>query len=176
MSGLADLTVCNFIVMAGNEQQAQTIIRPVVEDGAALLPESKPLGQVVKRWPQSSLSVGRARACLYETLRGWGLLGLSGAAALVLSELVTNAITHGQVDGRYIETWFVWDRNGVRIEVHDAGDQWPVVRKAAKDDERGRGLALVDALVGPEGWGVSERDGVGKRVWARLALGHCGGE
>lgn len=134
------------------------------------------MGQVVKRWPQSSRSVGRARACLYDTLRDWGLLSLSGAAALVLSELVTNAIAHGKVDGRYIETWFVWDRDGVRIEVHDAGDQWPEVRNAAEDDERGRGLALVDALVGTGGWGVSKREGVGKRVWARLTLGHCGGE
>ncbi|CAG7650985.1 hypothetical protein SBRY_50496 [Actinacidiphila bryophytorum] len=35
------------------------------------------------------------------------------------------------------------------------------------DEEAGRGLALVDALTGGR-WGVSDRDGVGKLLWAVL--------
>ncbi|WP_333769425.1 hypothetical protein [Streptomyces sp. IBSBF 2435] len=44
----------------------------------------------------------------------------------------------------------------MRIEVHDAN---------GNTDGAFRGLLLADALTGSR-WGVSERDGVGKRGWA----------
>ncbi|MFJ2632594.1 hypothetical protein ACIO6U_11655 [Streptomyces sp. NPDC087422] len=53
----------------------------------------------------------------------------------------------------------------VRIEVHDAGSGKPERVRASASAESGRGLDLVDALTGGE-WGVSDRDGVGKMVWA----------
>lgn len=57
---------------------------------------------------------------------------------------------------------------GVRIEVHDSVDRdegEPTVRTASSDAERGRGPALVDTLTAHQ-WGVTDRDGPGKVVWA----------
>jgi hypothetical protein len=42
------------------------------------------------------------------------------------------------------------------------------MKQAEDNEESGRGLALVDALTGAR-WGVSERDGIGKLVWAVVA-------
>jgi hypothetical protein len=53
---------------------------------------------------------------------------------------------------------------GVRIEVHGVNGNGPELRNAPADQEYGRGLLLVDALTVWR-WGVSEREGVGKRVW-----------
>jgi hypothetical protein len=54
---------------------------------------------------------------------------------------------------------------GVRIEVHDTSPAAPKQGEASAGDESGRGLALVDALTGGQ-WGVSDREGPGKAVWA----------
>ncbi|KIF68026.1 hypothetical protein HY68_04150 [Streptomyces sp. AcH 505] len=123
---------------------------------------------VVKRWPSSAQSVGRARHLLLRHLQAWRLTDLADSAPLVLSELVTNAVQHGRVPGRLIETRFERLVGGVRIEVHDAGDTKPQLRTPTADDDSGRGLALVDALTNGC-WGVSGRAGVGKLVWAVCA-------
>ncbi|MEU3461440.1 ATP-binding protein [Streptomyces sp. NPDC006733] len=123
---------------------------------------------VTTSWPSSPCSVDHARRMLEEALTGWGLAELSESAALVISELMTNAVMHGGVPGRRIETRVIRLAGGVRIEVHDANAKRPELRRASDDDERGRGLALVHALT--DGcWGVNTRVGVGKRVWAQVA-------
>jgi anti-sigma regulatory factor (Ser/Thr protein kinase) len=105
-------------------------------------------------------------------MEAWGLADLCDTAELVLSELVTNAVRHARRQrGRRIGTRYERVRGGVRIEVHDASDRWPELRKVDEDDESGRGLALVDALTGAR-WGVSEREGVGKLVWAVVTAEH----
>ncbi|MFD3519205.1 ATP-binding protein [Streptomyces sp. NPDC058653] len=102
-------------------------------------------------------------------MAGWGLSTLEDSAVLVLSELVTNAVLHARVPaGREIETRFLPTGfpvpDGLRIEVHDASALRPYRRKDDPDACDGRGLPIVDALA--DAWGVSERDGVGKLVWA----------
>lgn len=65
-------------------------------------------------------------------------------AVLLTSEFVTNGIMHGAggVTVVVLET-----RDGLRIEVTDAGSATlPRVRASADDDENGRGLLLVDCL------------------------------
>ncbi|MBD0739591.1 hypothetical protein BGM09_09055 [Streptomyces sp. CBMA29] len=96
---------------------------------------------------------------------------LGDAAALVLSELLTNAMQHGRVPGRKIGTRFLrLADGGLRIEVHDARSEAPSPREATAWDEHGRGLALVEALT--EGcWGTATREGPGKLVWAELSWG-----
>jgi hypothetical protein len=64
-----------------------------------------------------------------------------------------------------VETRYERTEKGVRIEVHDASHRIPLTRRAAEEDESGRGLALVGVLT-DQRWGVSSRDGVGKLVWA----------
>jgi anti-sigma regulatory factor (Ser/Thr protein kinase) len=90
-------------------------------------------------------------------------------AELLLSELVTNAVQHAQVPpGREIEVRYELSDHRLRIEVADASGSQPVQRTADDDDERGRGLLLVDSLAAK--WGVSLRDAVGKVVWFELLL------
>ncbi|QNA74956.1 ATP-binding protein [Streptomyces sp. So13.3] len=132
-----------------------------VRDGASV---------VTTRWPSSPRSVGQARHLLEETLNDWGLAGLVEPAVLVISELMTNAVVHGRVPGRRVETRVIRLAGGVRIEVHDANGKRPEMRQPSEDDEWGRGLALVQELT--RGcWGVNTRQGVGKLVWAQLAAG-----
>lgn len=126
-------------------------------------------GVVVRTWPHGPRSVARARHLLVSTLASWDLPHLADSAALVVSELVTNSVRHAKVPrGRLIRTRFERLGTGIRIEVHDAPGIRPELRSAAPDAESGRGLALVDVITSGQ-WGVSERGGVGKLVWAVCA-------
>ncbi len=100
-------------------------------------------------------------------LETWGLTSIEDEALLVLSELLTNAVVHGRVSpGREIETRFRLEAGALRIRVDDACKRWPSV--GPQSDEGGRGLPLVAAL--STSWGVSNRVGVGKSVWAVPAV------
>jgi two-component sensor histidine kinase len=84
-------------------------------------------------------------------------------------ELVTNAVEHAHPPyGHLIATRLERLDCGVRIEVHDANDNKPERLDVSADDESGRGLALVDVLTSGR-WGVSDREGSGKMVWAVCA-------
>lgn len=126
----------------------------------------------VTRWTRSPRVVSRARSELRRELDGWGLGALADTAELVLSELLSNAVQYAP-SGREIETRYEpTPDGGVRIEVHDAGDRRPRMPEGFEgqwDKESGRGLALVNALTGAR-CGVSDREGVGKRVWAVVGL------
>jgi two-component sensor histidine kinase len=99
-------------------------------------------------------------------LDAWKLPQLTDSAELILSELVTNALVHAHPRyGCLIATRLERLENGVRIEVHDTSGSRPERREVSADSESGRGLALVDALTGGQ-WGVSDREGPGKTVWA----------
>lgn len=123
---------------------------------------------VVARWSRHRSCVGMARRELGTALAGWGLSELEDSAALVLTELLSNAVRHARVAGRQIETRFVARPDGLRIEVHDASPDPPEPRTPEPESCGGRGLILVDALA--DTWGVSERNGPGKIVWADLSL------
>ncbi|MFW6722202.1 ATP-binding protein [Streptomyces sp. MAR4 CNY-716] len=125
--------------------------------------ETTPEQAVVWRWRRHRRCVALARSQLRRTLAQWKLPDLTDKAVSVLSELLANAVVHARVPpGREIETRFIPMGTGVRIEVHDASDERPVLR--APDESGGFGLQLVDRL--STRWGVEERDGVGKCVWA----------
>ncbi|MFC4034478.1 ATP-binding protein [Streptomyces polygonati] len=131
---------------------------------------------LVRRWRPAPRHVAEARAELRRELDGWGQGAVSDLAELVLSELFTNALRHARTPGdRLIETRYERTPGGVRIEVHDADETRPFLRKlsADVDAESGRGLGLVDALTGGR-WGVSRRDGVGKLLWA--VVSDCAGD
>lgn len=132
---------------------------------SAAFAENRP-AVVEKLWPPAPLSVGRARRFLAVHLVQWGLSQLSDCAELIVSELVTNAVTHAHPPyGNLISTRFERLETGLRIEVHDSNETKPERRSASVDEECGRGLGLVDALTGGD-WGVSDRNGPGKMVWA----------
>ncbi|MEU9608557.1 ATP-binding protein [Streptomyces sp. NPDC048057] len=125
----------------------------------------------MSRWSRHPRSVGRARVEFRKELAGWGLAGIEEAALIVLSELLTNAVRHASTSpGRQIETRcsVAVEGGAVRIEVHDTGDGWPHVVKPGPEAVGGRGLWLVEALA--DGWGVANRMGPGKCVWAELSV------
>ena len=90
---------------------------------------------------------------------------LRADAELVVSELVTNAVLHGEppITVRVRRTG---DR--VRLEVEDAGRNLPVIARQRSDAMTGRGLPLVAAVA--SGWGVESAD-TGKAIWAELNVG-----
>jgi hypothetical protein len=132
-------------------------------------PEAANSAEALRIWPPTALTVHRARHALADALGEWKMDELGDAAALVLSELLTNAVQHGRVAGRDVGTRFRrLPDGGLRIEVHDARSETPAPRAAAAWDEHGRGLALVEALTAGR-WGTATREGPGKLVWADLA-------
>ncbi|MFE5163933.1 ATP-binding protein [Streptomyces sp. NPDC056697] len=123
--------------------------------------------EVVGHWAHHPRSVSQARAELRRALAGWGLVTVEGTAQIVLSELLTNAIRHTRVSpGQEIETRYLREGDGVRIEVHDASDERPELRDPSADVAHGRGLVLVEELA--DRWGVTPCPVVGKSVWAVL--------
>ncbi|MDN3269704.1 ATP-binding protein [Streptomyces sp. MA15] len=88
---------------------------------------------------------------------------------LVVAELAANAVLHGRVPGRDFALFLSHDENRgvVRIEVTDTHSAQPTQPHPDTDDNSGRGLLLVDALAAD--WGVRDRLGPGKTVWAECA-------
>ena len=106
--------------------------------------------------------VRRARNQARQALSRWGLGQHADIAELIVSELATNAIRHG--DGT-VHVCVSFARGDLRVDVHDeAAGRQPVRRQAAAEDESGRGLALLDGLIGLHGGrrGVAY-DGAGHR-------------
>lgn len=85
---------------------------------------------------------------------------------LVVAELASNAALHGRVRGRDFALSLSCDddRCIVRIEVSDTHPALPARLVPGPDEDGGRGLLLVDALA--VDWGVRDRLGPGKTVWA----------
>jgi hypothetical protein len=108
-------------------------------------------------------SVPAARHFVVSVLHAWGLGALDVDAAIVASELATNAVRHA--DSPFRATL---DRqsDGVRIGVEDAGRD-PLARRSTDAlDLGGRGVDIVEAL--SQRWGSTELPS-GKLVWAELA-------
>lgn len=112
--------------------------------------------------PRDPRSAAAARRFVREQCRDSGE-ELVACAELVVTELVTNAVTHATsaCDVRLFRA-----PRRLRIEVLDHGSGSPDVRTAGDADEGGRGLLLVSALSGA--WGVEPTSASGKRVWAEL--------
>ncbi|MEU9112052.1 ATP-binding protein [Streptomyces sp. NPDC048483] len=119
--------------------------------------------------PSDVRSVGWARRELRRHLHIWRIDGeLAGAAELLLSELVTNAVQAQPPGNPTVVVRFALPDGRLRLEVRDASDEQPVMSEGTKEDEEcGRGLMLVGALA--SGWGV-DRHVTGKTVWAELAI------
>ncbi|MCQ4080156.1 SpoIIE family protein phosphatase [Streptomyces sp. RB6PN25] len=113
--------------------------------------------------PPEGQSVAKARDLARGRLEEWGLEELVDTSELLVSELVTNALRHGEGD---IRLRLLLDRTLV-CEVWDSGLVQPRRRRARDTDEGGRGLQLVSLL--SESWG-SRRTPHGKTVWFELAL------
>lgn len=95
----------------------------------------------------------------------WDLAAIAEDVALVVSELLTNAIAVGP---GVVTLRLLLDSASLTIEVTDQSPGLPRRRQAGPDDVSGRGLLIVEALT--EAWGHrSSADGT-KVVWARCRL------
>jgi anti-sigma regulatory factor (Ser/Thr protein kinase) len=116
--------------------------------------------------PQTAASPSEARHLVGRFAAENDMRNESGAALLVLSELVTNAVLHG---AEPIEV--VVSRYGdvLRIEVSDGGSRTDGVVPRSWDDPRpgGRGLHIVNSLA--TRWGTTDNTS-GKTVWAEIGL------
>lgn len=130
-------------------------------------------GSASRLWPRSRASVPRIRHQLATVLNVCGYGQLADTAALLTTELVTNAVLHGRTaPGREVGVRYVLSEGTVRVEVSDACDDLPVWDSSAgAEAECGRGLVLLEALA--DAWGVEARaHSIGKTVWFELA-NHC---
>jgi two-component sensor histidine kinase len=103
-------------------------------------------------------------------LAAWGLGEQASLGELVVSELVSNAVCHGETP-----IWMRLSAAGgeLRVEVHDGGAGRPVRKNAGRGDECGRGLELLDGLIevhGGERGVISDPAGPGKTVYVVLSL------
>lgn len=107
-----------------------------------------------------------ARGEVTATLHRWGADELADPVELLVSELVTNAVSHvgGGVHLR-MEKLPV----GVRVRVFDGGDEpLPEVDdEVPPDAPTGRGLLIVDNVA--DRWGVEPTE-TGKQVWFELSF------
>ncbi|MFJ8633365.1 ATP-binding protein [Streptomyces sp. NPDC093568] len=111
-------------------------------------------------------SPAQARRLTRARLNGWAVCeDTCDTAALVVSELVTNAIVHTASEHIVCELHDGADL--VRIAVRDEGcaPGEPHQSPARPEEEHGRGLLLIDAMC--HAWGAQEH-GSGLVVWADL--------
>ena len=142
--------------------------------------------QFTDYWPLSdSLLLGAlptapscARSHIRLVLAEWKMAALTDAAALVVSELVTNSVrASAGTDGHPLHRDGVLAALRLRIfadgtllvlEVWDTIPAAPAARLAGPDDEGGRGLWLVDMMTDRWGW-TTAHGWPGKVVWAELS-------
>jgi anti-sigma regulatory factor (Ser/Thr protein kinase) len=108
-------------------------------------------------------SPARARQAAAEMVSRLHLEPIGDELALVVSELVTNAVRHAEPPVR-LEIQADDDR--VTVAVADGSPGRPVPRDAPDDAEGGRGLPMIDLLAAETGVRPSPP---GKTVWAALS-------
>ncbi|MEU0845225.1 SpoIIE family protein phosphatase [Streptomyces sp. NPDC005962] len=153
------------------EATCDTVLRALLsdrpaDDVALLVARARALdaGQVVT-WelPAEPALVAEARERAAAQLAAWGLAELTFTTEMVVSELFTNAILHGQGP---VQLRLIRDRTLI-CEVSDTSTTAPHMRRARVFDEGGRGLLLVAQLSGR--WGTRQTP-TGKIIWAEQAL------
>ncbi|MET9134248.1 ATP-binding protein [Streptomyces antibioticus] len=118
-------------------------------------------------------SVRRARQFVSSSLSTWGLEDeLGEIAALVVSELLTNAISHTRCrTAQVVIERRQADLVRICVEDDDPGRPDTDLRRPSDEAVGGRGLLLVDAL--SHRWGYDRRPH-GKVAWAELRASACG--
>jgi anti-sigma regulatory factor (Ser/Thr protein kinase) len=113
-----------------------------------------------------SAAAGEARSQVRSAIEAWDVPADPAVAALLTSELVTNAISHQA--GETIMLVLTCAQGQLRVDVHDTSWAMPELVDAPADAESGRGLILVASLA--TDWGYYPTL-AGKAVYFTLALG-----
>lgn len=117
--------------------------------------------------PREPESAAIARRLVRTALAAWGLEDRVDDATVVITELVSNAVDHGQLSlirvivSRPTEKW-------LRLGVVDRSKAVPMMRTDSNGDQlRGRGLVIVNSLT--ERWGT-DLYRWGKQVWGEMRV------
>jgi anti-sigma regulatory factor (Ser/Thr protein kinase) len=122
----------------------------------------------IERFDADTATPGAARRFVRRVLEQWGRSDLIEPAALVTSELTTNAVLHAR-RGPIEVTVACGERNDdeVQIVVADSTvDRLPIWRRPTAESRSGRGLRIVDATA--RRWGITVTP-QHKRVWCDLS-------
>ncbi|MPY48778.1 ATP-binding protein [Streptomyces acidicola] len=126
----------------------------------------------IQTFPCEPSTAEIGRKLVRDVLGVWHLDNLADVAALIISELIANAVRHTPCNsirlivGRPSAT-------RVRVGVVDrAPSRLPVLSQGSEDDESGRGLLLIDGIA--DRWGYDlhgpDRRPWCKEVWAELFM------
>ena len=113
--------------------------------------------------PGTTSSVPAARHFVESIVTAWGHPELGWSAALVVSELATNAALHARTP--FTVSVDTGEGGTVRVEVSDGSRRLPQQRTYGAEATTGRGLRLVEDIAASGG--VIDCDG-GKTVWVVL--------
>ncbi|WP_405992090.1 ATP-binding protein [Streptomyces sp. NBC_00986] len=116
------------------------------------------------------INIPRARRQVAHLTAIWGHPHSAGDAALLASELCTNALLHGCLRDRLFRVETSLTGNALRVAVTDPREERPRLpfpQTSTPGDQFGRDLLIVRTLAAR--WAV-ERLTVGKTVWAELNI------
>jgi hypothetical protein len=126
--------------------------------------------------PASGVDASRIRAareCTLSTLQGWGVAERREDVAVVVSELLTNALLHalpaaGQArTGWPVRLGLLQSGHCVICAVADPSRVAPVLQQPEHFGETGRGLHVIAAL--SDQWGCTIPTDIGKVLWAMFS-------
>jgi anti-sigma regulatory factor (Ser/Thr protein kinase) len=121
--------------------------------------------QRTHRFPETTASVPFARQFVAESLSALDP-EVAEMAALLVSELATNAVVHATSDFA-VTVRYPTPTGRVRVEVVDGVPGEPLPLRPPPTSPHGRGLLLVASLA--DEWGVEGTDGeIGKTIWFEL--------
>lgn len=147
-----------------SRQQVHRLHEAVINGGPeAEPPLGRPAGraEVLRAFLAHRGAPRLARHFLTGTLRQWGGDEVAGDAALVVTELATNAVVHAE--SAFTVALAMVDR-GIRISVSDTV---PMAEGASLPADPGHGLGVIAAV--STGWGIRPT-AEGKIVWAELSF------
>ena len=117
--------------------------------------------------------IGAAREFTLSTLQGWGVAERREDVAVVVSELLTNALLHalpaaGQArTGWPVRLGLLQSGHCVICAVADPSRVAPVLQQPVHFGETGRGLHVIAAL--SDQWGCTIPTDIGKVLWAMFS-------
>ncbi|MFD0507982.1 ATP-binding protein [Streptomyces chiangmaiensis] len=146
--------------------------KPPSDDVTLLLAQTHSLSaDQVASWqfPSELAVVSRARTLATRQLTHWGLEHLAETTELIVSEMFTNAIIHGNggCDSDRTIGLRLIRHEMLTCEVSDASHCHPLLRHPRTTDEHGRGLFLLTHL--SHRWGTRHIPD-GKVIWADQQL------
>lgn len=120
------------------------------------------------RLPGTLASAIKARRLVGDFLDRLQHTRLAEAAALAISEIVTNAVTHGRPPVHLDLTWLIGDTPTLRVDVHDHGHVTlhSVASETADEAESGRGLFIVENVT--DRWGLTPHPVHGTHAWFEI--------